>query len=124
MAICSRWRHSSSVRLEEWLRWSANTSWTDSPNPTRRPLALRRRGKKRYHEKQAAAVAGTYEKLAGYLATVSGLYLYEAASLSHDEEERIPKELDEADQARIDFQKFFTANEIYFPASLPAKSKS
>jgi hypothetical protein len=82
-------------------------------------VAAKRR--ERYHEKQAVAVAGTYEKLTIYVDAVCGLYLWEAASLTHDQEERIRKELDEAHQARIGFQRFFAANEIYFPAPLACK---
>ena len=84
-------------------------------------VSIAAKRKEKYHEKQAAAVAGTYEKLTRYSDAVCGLYLWEAASLSRDQEERVRKELDEAHQARIDFQRFFAANEIYFPAPLASK---
>jgi hypothetical protein len=84
-------------------------------------IAIAAKRKERYHEKQAASIAGTYEKLTMYVDVVCGLYLYEASNLSKEEEQRIEKELDEANQAREGFEKYFAANEIYFPVSLASK---
>jgi hypothetical protein len=84
-------------------------------------VAIAAKRRERYHEKQATAIAGTYEKLTTYVDAACGLYLYETAVLATEQEDRIKEELDGANHARLDFQKYFAANEIYFPTTLAVK---
>lgn len=74
--------------------------------------------KERYQEKQASAIAGVYEKLRLYDDALRSLHLYEARSHTEAQEKRIQGAIDEVDQVRRDFERYFAANEIYFPESL------
>lgn len=77
--------------------------------------------KERYHEKQAAAIAGVYEKLSLYDDALRGLHLYETKSLTEDQEKRTQGAIGEADRMRRDFEGYFAANEIYFPEALASR---
>jgi hypothetical protein len=86
-------------------------------------VAAKRR--ERFYEKQAAAIAGTYERLARCTEAACGLYISESdlssGELSEWKTQKLKEDIDKAEQARRDFSDYFAANMIYFPRSLAPK---
>lgn len=88
-------------------------------------VGIRAKREERYYEKQAAAIAGTYERLAKHTQLIIDLRILESdispEGLSEWRIQRLKEGMAEVEAASRDFKQFFTANQIYLPPSLSPK---